>query len=722
MINEAWLCSSLKLCDLVTTSESAHSDDSAQVVINSDSYPQPAYNLSSIQHTLETYSHLLDVTLGQNLEPIQHFAQMTAKTIIDSAIRIRDPRESIKLRGDDVEMLAEELTLQVCCKALEEMEGHHYSDDPSSKSVDDKEGTYGNASALCSSGYPQPAYNLSSIQHTLETYSHLLDVTLGQNLEPIQHFAQMTAKTIIDSAIRIRDPRESIKLRGDDVEMLAEELTLQVCCKALEEMEGHHYSDDPSSKSVDDKEGTYGNASALCSSGYNCDKNTSEMETDNKMEEYDDTSTTVYATSLKSMASLGSIEYPDAPPSTPLLPEMIRSRDSFTRKLKGGLAKEFLPSPPPPTPKDHMQPLMENQMTDASADFMVRLMRSLSLECCQNGGLEEDENREVGDSGLQNDVPGLTDYAAQISADILHFITTNEIKVKDEGCVQSMWAITDQLASEIVTTSLAEVMARGEWKVLEEETTSCSKYKVDVAPDTKSKISATDGVKVLASELIINAMVHTFAKLGQGVYKHGTQPHLSGQTVEPQPWEEGRYSNTLCKDSINSHKVKPFRCCSDKSELNPITDDAIKVKSSVDTFANDFAEDVLQHSVCLLFNYKQSQGAGFGPEKDIKPWLIKMCAGESPVQELQCALLWAAASQKGTKALQFELPDKSLQQKLCRLSRSARLNGWTVGALMASLDEFCDMHQETSRGLHKSSDSLLEHLQHLIDNVRLNGS
>ncbi|XP_043101862.1 uncharacterized protein si:dkey-171c9.3 isoform X1 [Puntigrus tetrazona] len=599
MINEDWLCSSLKLCDLVTASQSAHSDESAQLVINGDSYPQPTYNPSSIQHTLETYSHLLDVTLEQNLEPIQHFAQKTAKTIIDSAIRIRDPRESIKLRGDDVEMLAEELTLQVCCKALEEMERHHNSDDLPSKNVDDKEGTYGNA-------------------------------------------------------------------------------------------------------------------------GNNCDRHTSEMKTDNKMEEYDDSSTTVYATSLKSMASLGSIEYPDAPPSTPLLPEMIRSRASFTRKLKGGLAKEFLPSPPPPTPKDHMQPLMENQVIEASVDFMVRLIRSLSIECCRNGALEEDENGEVANGGLQNDVPGLTDYAAQISADILDFITTNEIGGK-QGCVQS---IADQLASETVTTSLAEVMVRGERKVLEEQTTSYSTYKVDVDPDTRSKISATDRVKVLASELIINAVVHAFAKLGEGVFKHGNQPHLLGQAVELQPWEEKRYSNTACKASINSHKAKPLRCCNDKSELNPITDDAIKVKSSVDTFANDFAEDVLQHSVrdasSLLFNYKQSQAAEFGPEKELKPWVIKMCAGESPVQELQCALLWAAASQKGSKALQFEFPDKSLQQKLCRLSRSARLNGWTVGALMTSLEELCDMQHETSRGLYKSSDSLLEHLQHLIDSVRLN--
>ncbi|KTG43358.1 hypothetical protein cypCar_00004567 [Cyprinus carpio] len=614
MINEDWLCSSFKLCDLVTTLESAHSDESAEVVIHGESYPQPAYNPSSIQHTLETYSHLLDVTLEQNLEPIQHFAQTTAKAIIDSAVRIRNPRESVKVREDDVEMLAEELTLQVCCKALEEMERHYHCDDPSSKSTDDK--------------------------------------------------------GVV--------------------------------------------------------EGTYGNASVLCSSGYNCDKKTTEMETDNKMEEYDDTSTTVYANSLKSMANLGSIEYPDAPPSTPLLPEMIRSRASFTRKLKGGLAKEFLPSTPPPTPKDHMQPVMENHMTDTSADFIVRLMRSLSLECCQNEGLEESEDGEVNDGGLQNDVPRLTDYAAHISADILHFITTNEIKVKDEGYVKSMLAIADQLASEIVTASLAEVMARGERKVLEEGTTSYSMYKVDMAPDTRAMISATDRVKVLASELIINAMVHAFAKLGQGVFKHGTQPHLSGQAEEPQPWEEGRYSNTLCKDSVNSHKAKTFRCCSDKSELNPITDDAIKVKSSVHTFANNFAEDVLQHSVCdassILFNYKQSQGAEFGPEKDITPWVIKMRAGESLVQELQCALLWATASQKGTKALQFDLPDKSLQQKLCRLSRSARLNGWTVGALIVSLHEFCDMQQETSGGHYKSSDSLLEHLQHLIDNVCLNSS
>ncbi|TNN46405.1 hypothetical protein EYF80_043404 [Liparis tanakae] len=48
----------------------------------------------------------------------------------------------------------------------------------------------------------------------------------------------------------------------------------------------------------------------------------------------------------------GSIDYPDAPPPTPLLPELRRSRRGFSRKLKGGLAAAYPPSNPPPSPKD----------------------------------------------------------------------------------------------------------------------------------------------------------------------------------------------------------------------------------------------------------------------------------------------------------------------------------------------------------------------------------
>ncbi|XP_056317240.1 uncharacterized protein si:dkey-171c9.3 [Danio aesculapii] len=586
MINEEWLCSSFKLCELVNTSESGH--DSGQIVIISDSSPQPAYNPSSIQYALETYSRLLDATLEHNREPIQRFAEMTAQTIIDSTVRLRDPSKSVKVRQDEVEMLAEELTLQVCCKALEEMERHHYSEDPSSKNIYD---------------------------------------------------GIMVA--------------------------------------------------------------THENTPVLCSTG--CDKNTSEMETDCKMEEYDDAYTIAYATSLKSMASFGSIEYPDAPPSTPLLPEMIRSRASFTRKLKGGLAKEFLPSPPPPTPKDHMQPLLENQTADTPADFVVRLMRSLSLECYQNGGEEKEESTELEDG--QNNM--LTDYAAQLSAEILNFIPTNE--VKDKGCLKCMLDIADQLAGEIVSGSLANVMVSEK-----------RKDKIDMSSAKRSSIpvSTADRVEVLASEIIINAIVQAFAKLRQDEVKHETQPYLSGRVVKPQPWEEERHSNTVCKDSINSHKAFS------KSELNTISADDTKVASLVQRFANDFAELVLQQSIfdafSLCFSCKQSERSDIVLQKDKNIKIIKIRTEEShQIQELQCVLLWAAASLRGSSALQFDLPDTRLQQQLCRLSRNACLNGWTVAALMASLHQFCDM-QQASRGRYESSESLLEHLQHLTDNVCLN--
>lgn len=58
--------------------------------------------------------------------------------------------------------------------------------------------------------------------------------------------------------------------------------------------------------------------------------------------------------------------------------------------------------------------------------------------------------------------------------------------------------------------------------------------------------------------------------------------------------------------------------------------------------------------------------------------------------------------------------------QLCRLSRSAHVNGWTVGTLITSLCRFCDMQQEATRGQYETSESLLEHLKHLIDKTPLN--
>lgn len=483
-------------------------------------------------------------------------------------------------------------------------------------------------------------------------------------IESIHHFAQMTAKIILDLAMmkeatpstkhgvdyhpdnNLTDPRENVTMRRNHVEMLAEELALQACCKALEEIGGHR--SDPT------MEGVF----VPCPSGYNCDEDSSEMETDTK--EYDHKfGISTYAT-LKRMVNLGSIEYPDAPPSTPLLPEMLKSRDSFTRKLKGGLAKEFLPSPPPPTPKDQMQPLLENQTTDTPTDkseFVMRLMRSLSLECGRQRGQEEQKAGEVYDGGLQNEIPRLLDYATQLSADILHFITSDDIEGNKQVC-----AITEQLADETVKASLAEVMDRRDQNGLKYIT-------VDAIPLSASqqKPSMTgDEIKVLASELIINAVFHAFAKLEQGGLKHGTHPDLLGQATEQQLWEKETYSNThLCKDSTQSHKATSVSCCNDKLEFNSIKSDA--VTSSVHTYANKFSEGVLENAVrdasSLLVNCRQTLGTCVN--NGSLTCVIKMHAEEShEVQELQCALLWAAASQKGTSELRIDLQDTSLKQKV----------------------------------------------------------
>lgn len=611
MINAEWLCSSFKLCEIVDVSQYVHTDNSTQVEINRNSFPQPAYNPSSLKVTLEAYSLLLDGAFERNMK---HTDQ----------------------------------------KVIE----HQYA-------------------------------------HT----------------DSIHHFAQKTAKTIIELAMtkgetpssedsenkcNLIDPRQSSKMRGNDVNMLAEELTLQACCKAWEEM-GRHFVLRPDDTS--DKEVTEG---AFVTSGHNCDE-----VMDIKMEEYD----YKFANTLKSMVSLGSIEYPDAPPSTPLHPEMLKSRDSFTRKLKGGLAKEFLPSTPPSTPKDQMQPLLGNQMNSGPGDkseFMTRLMRSLSLECRWQGGLEEEKDGE--DGGLQDEIPKLADYATQLSSDILNFITTNDVEVNKE-----VWATAEELADEIVIASLAEVLMKEK-----EESRREQNGRKSVAPQLSTACVAAEDIKILASDLIINAVVHAFAKLKQGGLQH---QHLSSQATEQQPWEKEIYS---CKDSTLSNKASTVSCCNDTLEYTGIAFDAMNMTSSVHTYANKFAQDVLENSVrdasCILINLRQGTHVKIGSQKDIRPLVIIKMYSEvsSDVQELQCALLWAAASQTGTSELFFDLPDTGLTQQLCRLSRSARLNGWTVGALVASLCQFCDMQQEASRGHHKSSDSLLGHLHQLIDNTPLN--
>lgn len=96
-----------------------------------------------------------------------------------------------------------------------------------------------------------------------------------------------------------------------------------------------------------------------------------------------------------SLPPMGSLDYPDAPPTTPLVLDLERGQDSFARKLKGGLAKVFLPSPPPPTPMDG-QGEPASALNDPQRELMEHLMRSLprndsvGLDIVDRGHFEED--------------------------------------------------------------------------------------------------------------------------------------------------------------------------------------------------------------------------------------------------------------------------------------------------------------------------------------------
>ncbi|XP_042350322.1 A-kinase anchor protein 11 isoform X2 [Plectropomus leopardus] len=91
---------------------------------------------------------------------------------------------------------------------------------------------------------------------------------------------------------------------------------------------------------------------------------------------------------------------PGTPPSTPQQPSEVSKEKQikqFSKKLKSKLAKEFSPATPPPTP--HYQPEPEPKDITPEADkaeFMLKLMRSLSEEAEDNEDEEEEELAEEG--------------------------------------------------------------------------------------------------------------------------------------------------------------------------------------------------------------------------------------------------------------------------------------------------------------------------------------
>ncbi|KAK3566990.1 hypothetical protein QTP86_008209 [Hemibagrus guttatus] len=540
--------------------------------------------------------------------------------------------------------------------------------------------------------YHRPQYNPSSILLTLEAFGCAfnelqgrrsvvkMDVmdqkALGPNpvqTEVVQHFAEMLSGDILDAALRKQNNQfakdgdqicnltqsEGSKWMISDQEMLAKRIAAEIYSTALEELARHGCS--AGRKSEPDLVQTYEKeiiseshskpTSDLCSPLYHCNQEGPAAEIDDIYLRR----STPSPTTLNDMAHVGSLDYPDAPPSTPLLPEMIKSRASFTRKLKGGLAKEFLPSTPPPTPKDQ-QSLMEDKMIDCTADkseFMVRLMRSLSLACSQ---LEEDNGTE-NEASFQSKI---SDYAAQLSADIIHCIAAVQAgrNINPEMPVRNVQVLADHLAENIIRTSIAEVMRSNRVDRTNQESPPYLENTTQALSDNLLSESIPDippveALRAMADRLITNTLVQAFCELGSGSLQHATSKHLPDPTSELMPWEQGndQYLNTdkLSSSAASAPQLAVMRA---------------------------FISETLDHDT----------------------------------QELQCVLLWAAASHTGTSTLQIDLTDKHIQQQLCSVSLQAQFHGWTVGHLMSSLLQYCEELQTASRGHSKISTSLLGHI------------
>lgn len=546
--------------------------------------------------------------------------------------------------------------------------------------------------------YPQPHYNPSSILLTLETFSGAFDELRGRRSDvkmnymdqnalgpkPVQtdvvnHFAEMLSEDILDAAVRIQDTQTTkdgdISQRSEvnrwtmsDHEKLAKRLAAEIYSNALEELARHGCS---AGRKYDEHPEIYSEpASYLCSSMHDCDEEGSAMEIDNSYHRR----STINPTTLDDMAHLGSLDYPDAPPSTPLLPEMMKSRSSFTRKLKGGLAKEFLPSTPPPTPKDQ-QSLLEDKMTDSTGDkseFMVRLIRSLSLACSQLG---EDNGTEK-ENRFQSEI---SDYAAQLSAEIVHCITVAQAGSNRniETPVRDVQVLADHLAEELIMTSIAEVMRSKREDRTSQEIPSHFENTTQASSDTLLSESTPDippleALRAMAGTLITDTLIQAFSELGTDSLQHATSKQLPDPASEPVPWEQGndQYLN-MGLHITNSHQTQTNGSSNVESETNYISLDS-RTGTVEHIFAEKIVHEVLRCSTreasnCHLKSRQISvnsdrQSSSVASHAVMRAFIAETFCRDT--QELQCILLWAAASQMGASTLQIDLTDTHIQQQV----------------------------------------------------------
>uniref|UniRef100_UPI0037E8D8BB uncharacterized protein n=1 Tax=Semicossyphus pulcher TaxID=241346 RepID=UPI0037E8D8BB len=248
------------------------------------------------------------------------------------------------------------------------------------------------------------------------------------NNEVLEQFAQKMTENIIQSFLsqmEMVEPEAEARFNQNQ-EMFAEELASAVVEEALRDVHrGQNVFKIPRSVGVD-------------SAG---DFSDTEMDPSKECQTSEDTEPCHPPLSQLGLPILGSLDYPDAPPTSPLLPQLERSRHSFAKKLKGGLAKVFLPSPPPPTPKEED----ESAINDPRLELMEHLMHSLSTDDLARDYLEVGPH-----TGAKMEA-----YAEALSCDIIDWVlrSKNSNLIADNSDIH---LLAHQLAETIITSSLDE--------------------------------------------------------------------------------------------------------------------------------------------------------------------------------------------------------------------------------------------------------------------------
>lgn len=265
-----------------------------------------------------------------------------------------------------------------------------------------------------------------------------------QNLAALEKFAQSMAENIIQSFIDEMEMMEpEVPSSNEGQERLAEELASAVIEIALREICGSFQSSRSAAVKTDDEKGE--SLMFLDKPGRESDGLTMDAEMDPVGELQSSRDIQPYHPPLShsGLPIMGSLDYPDAPPTTPLLPELERSRNSFARRLKGGLAKVFLPSPPPPTPKDKDGD--EGSVSSHRVDLMEHLMHSLSTH---------DLAKDYFEDGTQHGTK-VEAFAEALSCNIMDWVLSNKSReqIADDS---DLHLLAQQLAETIITSSLDE--------------------------------------------------------------------------------------------------------------------------------------------------------------------------------------------------------------------------------------------------------------------------